>query len=80
MQTAPGGDYLAFLRASGLTLDVRPLAEPDFERVYELSQRTNQLNFTGAKLTRDEVAAMAADPGPLLPSPCAAPTASATTA
>ena len=56
---AAGGDYLAFLRASELVLDVRRLAAADVTRVHELSQRTNQLNFTGAKFTRDEVEALA---------------------
>ena len=56
---ASGGDYLAFLRASRLVLDVRPLDGADIARVHELSQRTNQLNFTGAKFTRPEVEAMA---------------------
>ena len=57
---AAGGDYLAFLRASHLTLDIRVLDAADVVRVHELSQRTNQLNFTGAKFTRSEVEAMAA--------------------
>ena len=52
------GDYLGFLRASRLRLDVRPLDRADAERVHELSQRTNQLNFTGARLSRDDVEAM----------------------
>jgi FkbH-like protein len=55
---AVGGDYLAFLRDSKLVLAIAPLGEADVERVFELSQRTNQLNFTGAKLTRDAVRAM----------------------
>ena len=59
-----GGDYLAFLRASALVLDVRPLDAADALRVHELSQRTNQLNFTGAKFTRGEVEAMIAPPDP----------------
>ena len=50
-------DYLGFLRGSGLSLDIRALTGGDVERVHELSQRTNQLNFTGAKLTKDEVEA-----------------------
>ncbi|WP_174300455.1 HAD-IIIC family phosphatase [Caulobacter sp. S45] len=57
---ASGSDYLAFLRASRLTLDVRALEAADLTRVYELSQRTNQLNFTGAKFTRPEVEALVA--------------------
>ncbi len=54
-----GSDYLGFLRASDLALDVRPLTRLDAARVHELSQRTNQLNFTGAKLALDRVEAMA---------------------
>lgn len=53
-----GSDYLAFLRGCGITLDARPLAAADVERVYELSQRTNQLNFNGTKFTRDQVEAL----------------------
>ena len=52
---AAGGDYLAFLRSSDLTLEVADLDAASAERVFELSQRTNQLNFTGAKFTRQEV-------------------------
>jgi len=54
-----GTDYVAFLRGCDIVLDPRPLSAPDLERVYELSQRTNQLNFTGAKFARDEVERMA---------------------
>lgn len=56
---AQGGDYLGFLRASDLVLDVRPLSRADVVRVHELSQRTNQLNFTGAKFALAEVERMA---------------------
>lgn len=59
-KAASGGDYLGFLRASRLVLDVRALDDADAARVYELSQRTNQLNFTGAKFTQAEVEAMRA--------------------
>ncbi len=55
-----GGDYLGFLRASDLALDIRPLTRRDAARVHELSQRTNQLNFTGAKLALDQIEAMTA--------------------
>ncbi len=54
-----GSDYLGFLRASDLTLDMRPLTPFDVTRVHELSQRTNQLNFTGAKFALSQVEAMA---------------------
>jgi FkbH-like protein len=49
-------DYLEFLRSCEIVLDLTPLSSADFERVHELSQRTNQLNFTGARLTRTQVA------------------------
>jgi FkbH-like protein len=53
-----GNDYLDFLRGCGIHAEVRPLDHADAERVYELSQRTNQLNFRGAKYARDDVQAM----------------------
>jgi FkbH-like protein len=55
-----GDDYLSFLRDSNVRATVRRLDGADAERVYELSQRTNQLNFRGAKYGRDEVRAMLA--------------------
>jgi FkbH-like protein len=56
-QTA-GSDYVAFLRSSQITLSIDTLTPMDVERVFELSQRTNQLNFTGRKYARDEVQAL----------------------
>jgi len=49
------GDYEQFLRSASLRLLVRPLSQEDVERAYELSQRTNQLNFTGRKYGRVEL-------------------------
>ena len=57
---AVSGDYLGFLRGSGLRLDVAVLGKADAERAFELSQRTNQLNFTGAKFPREAVETMLA--------------------
>jgi FkbH-like protein len=57
-----GGDYLVFLQASDITLTIAPLESADVERVYELSQRTNQLNFNGARFSRAEVEALVGDP------------------
>lgn len=48
-------DYIGFLRASKVRLQVSRLGPADVVRIYELSQRTNQLNFTGAKLSQEEV-------------------------
>lgn len=61
--TGSGADYLDFLRRSGMRIDLRPLDAADAERVYELSQRSNQLNFNGTKLSRDAVGALMAGQG-----------------
>ncbi|MBN2489529.1 MAG: HAD-IIIC family phosphatase [Planctomycetes bacterium] len=57
-----GEDYLAFLAACQIQLDIRLFAAADLDRVAELVQRTNQLNFSGRKYLRDEVTALLADP------------------
>ncbi len=54
-----GGGYLHFLRSSEIVLDMAPLCGADVARVHELSQRTNQLNFTGAKLSLSAVQRLA---------------------
>jgi FkbH-like protein len=51
--TAFGQDYLAFLRHCDITLNVRPLTEANLDRVHELTQRTNQMNFSGNRYTRE---------------------------
>jgi FkbH-like protein len=51
-----GTDYDAFLRACDLKLTIAPLDSADSERVYELSQRTNQLNVAATRYTREDVA------------------------
>lgn len=49
-------DYTAFLKSCGIVLRVAPFADADLERVSELVQRTNQLNFSGRKYSREQVA------------------------
>jgi FkbH-like protein len=51
-----GTDYDAFLRSCNLKLTIAPLSSADSERVYELSQRTNQLNVAATRYTRDDLA------------------------
>lgn len=58
-----GDDYLAFLEACEIRVEIRPVRADDFDRVAELVQRTNQLNFSGHKYDREEVARLIADPG-----------------
>jgi FkbH-like protein len=52
-------DYNAFLRSCLIRLDVVALDRVNVERIYELSQRTNQLNFRGTKYSRADVEALA---------------------
>jgi FkbH-like protein len=50
-----GAEYIGFLRSCRINLRVSRLNPSNVERVYELSQRTNQLNFFGTKYDRDDV-------------------------
>jgi FkbH-like protein len=50
-----GSDYLGFLAACGIKLYVDPYKDEDLDRVSELVQRTNQLNFSGRKYLRSEI-------------------------
>jgi FkbH-like protein len=62
MQSSFGDDYMSFLKSSAIRLTIRPDCEEDFERIAELVQRTNQLNFSGHKYTRDELLKLFQDP------------------
>lgn len=46
-------DYMAFLRHCEIRLTVRPMTEENLERVHELTQRTNQMNFSGNRYDRE---------------------------
>lgn len=50
-----GTDYVGFLRNSGIVLELSSFVAADRSRVHELSQRTNQLNFNGAKLSLEDL-------------------------
>jgi FkbH-like protein len=52
-----GTDYLSFLRGCNIELTIQDLSQEHAERAYELSQRTNQLNFSGTKYARSDIAA-----------------------
>jgi FkbH-like protein len=45
-------DYMAFLRHCDIKLSIRPMIEENIERVHELTQRTNQMNFSGNRYSR----------------------------
>jgi FkbH-like protein len=53
-----GGDYFGFLRACAMEVTVRPLGEENLRRVYELAQRTNQMNFSGNRYAEEELRAI----------------------
>jgi FkbH-like protein len=42
-----GDDYAAFLRYCNIRLNVYPMTGENLNRVHELTQRTNQMNFSG---------------------------------
>jgi FkbH-like protein len=49
------GDYATFLRECQIQLFVSRLNPANLERVYELAQRTNQMNFSGARYPREQL-------------------------
>ncbi|HEY4032081.1 MAG TPA: HAD-IIIC family phosphatase [Caulobacteraceae bacterium] len=53
-------DYAEFLRACGIALTVGRLTPRNLLRMYELSQRTNQLNFSGLRYGQAELEALMA--------------------
>jgi FkbH-like protein len=55
------GDYLAFLRENRMEVRLSPLTEGNIQRVYELAQRTNQMNFSGNRYSVDELRKVADD-------------------
>lgn len=48
-----GQDYFAFLRHCNIRLKIRPLTSENLDRVHELTQRTNQMNFSGNRYDRE---------------------------
>jgi FkbH-like protein len=45
-------DYKAFLTDCDVKLKIQPLSDENLERVHELTQRTNQMNFSGNRYDR----------------------------
>ena len=48
-----GDDYMAFLRHCNIRLNICPMSEENLNRVHELTQRTNQMNFSGNRYERE---------------------------
>lgn len=55
-------DYGSFLRSCEIVLEVEPLVEDLLDRAHELVQRTNQMNFSGQRYSRAQLASLAEDP------------------
>jgi FkbH-like protein len=53
VETGFKDDYKAFLRHCNIKLTISPLCDENLERVHELAQRTNQMNFSGTRYDRD---------------------------
>ncbi len=57
-----GNDYMGFLKQSNIRLNITPLSEENLERVHELTQRTNQMNFSGNRYDKDVLRTILATP------------------
>lgn len=53
-----GGDYLAFLQQSGMCIHIAPATADLIDRTHELVQRTNQMNFSGTRHSRQDLLAL----------------------
>jgi len=49
------GNYLVFLRDCHMELGITPLGDANLQRVYELAQRTNQLNLSGNRYQQTDL-------------------------
>jgi len=59
---AAEGSHEEFLRSCGIRVALHEDAADQLDRLHELSLRTNQLNFTKRRPTREEFGALLADP------------------
>jgi FkbH-like protein len=48
-----GSDYKSFLARSNMEIKIQSLTVENLERVHELTQRTNQMNFSGNRYNRE---------------------------
>lgn len=56
------GDYFDFLRSCEIQLNILPFTPERLGRVHELAQRTNQMNFSGNRYTKEQLQEIQADP------------------
>lgn len=55
-------DYIAFLRYCNIRLTIHPMTGANLNRVHELTQRTNQMNFSGNRYEKSLLEQVLADP------------------
>lgn len=60
-QTQFDGDYFQFLMESNLGVTIKMGSDKTLSRIHELVQRTNQMNFSGVRHTREEIASIVSD-------------------
>jgi len=59
--TSFNGDYLVFLKSCHIQLNISSAKLENSDRIQELVQRTNQLNFSGNRYSRDEISHLLSD-------------------
>jgi FkbH-like protein len=57
-----GKDYMAFLRHCEIRLSIQHMTQENINRVHELTQRTNQMNFSGQRYDREVLTDILAKP------------------
>jgi FkbH-like protein len=60
-RASAGGDYFDFLRQCDITVEVFPAARENLGRIHELVQRTNQMNFSGNRYSRQQIESLIDD-------------------
>jgi len=60
--TSFGGEYLAFLKDCNIRLKIHSPTEKNVDRIHELVQRTNQLNFSGNRYGREQIEELLRNP------------------
>lgn len=56
------GGYLEFLQKSNITIDIEVPTKDNYERIHEIVQRTNQMNFSGTKYSKQDLLSVLKDP------------------
>jgi len=49
------GEYFEFLKSCDIRLNINIASSKNIDRIHELIQRTNQLNFSGNRYTRNQI-------------------------